>query len=107
MSDQMMEQAVRAVRGQGMSSIKEVVSGWSDVARYLRGGDSGSLVPVVIPKDKRGLGWTSLIWFGVWAILSGILGTQADEVAAAYAAQGFAVEERTDIGDWTTLVLRR
>lgn len=68
----MMEQAVRAVRGQGMSSIKEVVSGWGDVARYLRGGDSGSVVPVVIPKDKRGLRWTSLIWFGVWALLSGI-----------------------------------
>lgn len=73
MSDQMMmEQAVRAVRGQGMSSIKEVVSGWSDVARYLRGGDSGSVVPVVIPKDKRGLAWTSLIWFGLWALLSGV-----------------------------------
>lgn len=68
----MMEQAVRAVRGQGMSSIKEVVSGWGDVARYLRGGDSGSVVPVVIPKDKRGMRWTSLIWFGAWALLSGI-----------------------------------
>ena len=67
-----MEQAVRAVRGQGMSSIKEVVSGWGDVARYLRGGDSGSVVPVVIPKDRRGLTWTSLIWFGIWALLSGI-----------------------------------
>ena len=67
-----MEQAVRNVRGQGMSSIKEVVSGWGDVARYLRGGDSGSVVPVVIPKDRRGLTWTSLIWFGIWALLSGI-----------------------------------
>lgn len=66
-----MGQAVRAARGQGMSSIKEVVSNWSDVARFLRGGDSGSLVPVVIPRDKRGLRWTSLIWFGVWALLSG------------------------------------
>ncbi|WEV78776.1 SPFH domain-containing protein [Janibacter cremeus] len=73
MSDQMMEQAVRASRGQGMSSIKEVVSSWSDVARFLRGGDSGSLVPVVIPKDKRGLRWTGLIWFAVWALVSGII----------------------------------
>lgn len=73
MSDQMIEQAVRASRGQGMSSIKEVVSAWSDVARFLRGGDSGSLVPVVIPKDKRGLRWTSLVWFGVWALVSGIV----------------------------------
>ena len=81
MSEQMMDQAVRAVRGQGMSSIKEVVSGWSDVARYLRGGDSGSVVPVVIPKDKRGLRWTSLIWFGVWALLSGIFLAASDHAA--------------------------
>ena len=81
MSDQMMEQAVRAVRGQGMSSIKEVVSGWGDVARYLRGGDSGSLVPVVIPKDKRGMRWTSLVWFGVWALLSGVLLAATDHGA--------------------------
>lgn len=81
MSDQMMEQAVRAARGQGMSSIKEVVSGWGDVARYLRGGDSGSLVPVVIPKDKRGMRWTSLVWFGVWALLSGVLLAATDHGA--------------------------
>ncbi|MGE9783460.1 SPFH domain-containing protein [Janibacter sp. G368] len=81
MSDQVMEQAVRAVRGQGMSSIKEVVSGWGDVARYLRGGDSGSLVPVVIPKDKRGMRWTSLVWFGVWALLSGVLLAATDHGA--------------------------
>lgn len=81
MSEQMMDQAVRAVRGQGMSSIKEVVSGWSDVARYLRGGDSGSVVPVVIPKDKRGLRWTSLIWFGVWALLSGVFLAASDHGA--------------------------
>ncbi|MHA7126949.1 SPFH domain-containing protein [Janibacter indicus] len=81
MSDQTMEQAVRAVRGQGMSSIKEVVSGWGDVARYLRGGDSGSLVPVVIPKDKRGMRWTSLIWFGVWALFSGVFLAATDHGA--------------------------
>lgn len=81
MSDQMMEQAVRAVRGQGMSSIKEVVSGWSDVARYLRGGDSGSLVPVVIPKDKRGMRWTALIWFGLWALFSGVFLAASDKGA--------------------------
>lgn len=67
-----MEQTGRAMRNQGMSSIKEVVSSWSDVARLLRGGDSGALVPVVIPRDNRGLRWTSLAWFGVWALGSGI-----------------------------------
>ena len=41
------------------------------------------------------------------AILSGLLGYQGDEVLAAYVAQGFALVEREDIGDWATLVLRR
>lgn len=73
MAEQMVEQASRAVRGQGMSSIKEVVSSWSDVARLLRGGDSGALVPVVIPRDNRGLRWTTLVWFGLWALVSGFM----------------------------------
>jgi len=72
-AEQMVEQASRAIRGQGMSSIKEVVSGWSDVARLLRGGDSGALVPVVIPRDNRGLRWTTLVWFGLWALISGFM----------------------------------
>ena len=41
------------------------------------------------------------------AILSGILIAQADEVAAAYAASGMGVERRDDIGEWSTLVVRR
>ncbi|MFT4014168.1 MAG: 50S ribosomal protein L11 methyltransferase [Paracoccus sp. (in: a-proteobacteria)] len=41
------------------------------------------------------------------AILSGILTTQADEVAAAYAAGGLALEQRDDHGDWSTLVVIR
>ncbi len=41
------------------------------------------------------------------AILSGLLNPQADEVAAAYADAGFALEYREIIGDWTTLTLRR
>ncbi len=41
------------------------------------------------------------------AILSGILNTQADEVQAAYHAQGFATDSRDSLGDWTTLVLVR
>ncbi len=40
-------------------------------------------------------------------ILSGILHEQADEVIAAYEAQGFVLESREGFGDWTTLVLRR
>lgn len=41
------------------------------------------------------------------AILSGILATQADEVIEAYAAGGLALERRDDLGEWSTLVVRR
>lgn len=44
---------------------------------------------------------------GGYAVLSGILNTQADEVAGAYKRQGFMLAVRDEIGDWTTLVLRR
>ena len=44
---------------------------------------------------------------GGHAILSGILTTQADEVAAAYAAGGLALARRDDFGDWSTLVVKR
>ncbi|MFN4100484.1 MAG: 50S ribosomal protein L11 methyltransferase [Pararhodobacter sp.] len=44
---------------------------------------------------------------GSLAILSGLLTTQAPDVLAAYVAAGFGEVEREEIGDWTTLVLRR
>ena len=44
---------------------------------------------------------------GSLAILSGLLNTQATDVLAAYRTAGFAEVEREEIGDWTTLVLRR
>lgn len=44
---------------------------------------------------------------GSIAILSGLLNTQAAEVLSAYVAAGFTEVEREEIGDWTTLVLRR
>lgn len=44
---------------------------------------------------------------GGHAILSGLLNDQADDVAAAYAAQGLTRVEATQIGDWTTLLLSR
>ncbi|KAJ54115.1 ribosomal protein L11 methyltransferase [Actibacterium mucosum KCTC 23349] len=43
---------------------------------------------------------------GGYAILSGILNPQADEVVATYAEQGFTVSNREEIGDWTTLCLQ-
>lgn len=44
---------------------------------------------------------------GGHAVLSGLLNEQAEEVAQAYAAAGFAVEESERLGDWTTLTLVR
>lgn len=41
------------------------------------------------------------------AILSGLLVVQAEAVTAAYVAEGFALEAREDIGEWSTLVLKR
>lgn len=51
-----------AVTG-NFSRIKEVVGTWSNIQRLLRSGDGGSLVPVVIPKDRRKMGW--LLWFAL------------------------------------------
>jgi regulator of protease activity HflC (stomatin/prohibitin superfamily) len=50
------------------SKIKEVVTGWSGVRRYLRGGDEGQIVPVVIPKDRRRYGWLFLLSLAVYAL---------------------------------------
>ncbi|MEO8241314.1 MAG: 50S ribosomal protein L11 methyltransferase [bacterium] len=40
-------------------------------------------------------------------ILSGLLVVQAEAVIAAYVAAGFTIQDRDDIGEWSTLVLRR
>ncbi|KAA3664483.1 MAG: SPFH domain-containing protein, partial [Chloroflexi bacterium] len=55
------------------SRIKEVVASWDNIQRLLRTGDSGALVPVVIPKDRRGFGWT--FWFGAtfYVIIASLL----------------------------------
>ncbi len=50
------------------SKIKEVVTSWSGVRRYLRGGDEGQIVPVVIPKDRRRYGWLFLLGLAVYAL---------------------------------------
>ena len=42
-----------------------------------------------------------------YAILSGVLNEQADEVIAVYAQSGINLHHRESIGDWTTIVLRK
>lgn len=44
---------------------------------------------------------------GGFAILSGLLNEQADEIIAVYARSGFNLVHRDEIVDWTTLTLRR
>lgn len=41
------------------------------------------------------------------AILSGLLSVQADSVTAAYVASGLVLNNRSDIGEWSTLVLQK
>ena len=42
---------------------------------------------------------------GGYVILSGLLNEQADEVVAAYRKNGYNLSHRTEIVDWTTLIL--
>src|SRR5919112_2129445 len=61
-------QTQTVARTQEFSRIKEVVSGWSGVRQYLRGGDEGQIVPVVIPKDRRRYGWLFLLGVAVYML---------------------------------------
>jgi regulator of protease activity HflC (stomatin/prohibitin superfamily) len=49
------------VRVNSFSRIKEVATAWDQLQQMLRSGDRGYLVPVVIPRDRRGFGWLSLL----------------------------------------------
>ncbi|MDP9861961.1 MULTISPECIES: SPFH domain-containing protein [Streptosporangium] len=57
------------------SKIKESLASWSEIRQLLRGGEAGQLVPVVIPKDRRGFAWVTLLLLAVYlagtALLAG------------------------------------
>ena len=57
------------------SRIKEVVASWQNIRQLLRSGDHGHLVPVVIPKDKRGFGWLFWLVLGVYLLITFVIGT--------------------------------
>ena len=42
-----------------------------------------------------------------YVILSGLLVEQAEDVTAAYVANGLALAHREDIGEWSTLTLQK
>ncbi|NUP61679.1 MAG: SPFH domain-containing protein [Nonomuraea sp.] len=48
------------------SKIKESLASWSDIRQLLRGGEQGQLVPVVIPKDRRGFTWMALVFLALY-----------------------------------------
>ncbi|MEV4354697.1 SPFH domain-containing protein [Nonomuraea sp. NPDC004186] len=48
------------------SKIKESLASWGDIRQLLRGGEQGQLVPVVIPKDRRGFAWMALVFLGLY-----------------------------------------
>ena len=60
----------------------------------------GPLIDLAVPMAKA-------VRPGGTVILSGLLSEQADDVAGNYVATGFNLIDRTDIVDWTTLILRR
>ncbi|MCP4655353.1 MAG: SPFH domain-containing protein, partial [bacterium] len=62
----------QAVDARGFSKIKEVVAVWNNIRQLLRSGDEGHLVPVVIPRDRRGLGWLLLVALAFYFIGIGL-----------------------------------
>ncbi|GLW12256.1 hypothetical protein Misp01_73840 [Microtetraspora sp. NBRC 13810] len=70
------------------SKIKDSLASWSEIRQLLRGGEQGQLVPVVIPKDRRGLAWTSLLFLALYLAGTGIF---AGGALALFAWLGAAV----------------
>jgi ribosomal protein L11 methyltransferase len=93
-----MERRVVVLQSEGFDNPALIVPGGFDLvfANILK----GPLIALAPAMGRR-------IAQGGRAILSGILESQADEVAAAYHGEGFVSESRDELGEWTVLVLRR
>jgi regulator of protease activity HflC (stomatin/prohibitin superfamily) len=48
------------------SKVKDAMASWSEIRQLLRGGDQGQLVPVVMPKDRRGFKWLFLVFVALY-----------------------------------------
>ncbi|GAA5052322.1 regulator of protease activity HflC (stomatin/prohibitin superfamily) [Thermocatellispora tengchongensis] len=68
------------------SKIKESLAGWSEIRQLLRGGEQGQLVPVVIPKDRRGFAWVALLFVALYLAGMAALGDSAVRVVAGVGA---------------------
>ncbi len=75
-----------AVRKVDFSKIKEVVATWNNIRQLLRTGEEGALVPVVIPKDRRGFFPLYLTGFGLYWFMVMIVGIFAGSRLIAGAA---------------------
>ncbi|MFG1701966.1 SPFH domain-containing protein [Nonomuraea sp. M3C6] len=71
------------------SKIKESLASWGDIRQLLRGGEQGQLVPVVIPKDRRGFAWMALVFLALY--FAGMAALTDLTVMAALAALFFLV----------------
>ncbi|RFU87576.1 SPFH domain-containing protein [Streptomyces triticagri] len=79
-----------AARTDRRSVISEAVAPWSNIAQLLRGGEAGTLIPVIIPRNSRRLWWMLPLWLGLFALLMGVMLTirGADSDGAADLAYG-------------------
>jgi regulator of protease activity HflC (stomatin/prohibitin superfamily) len=71
------------------SKIKESLASWSEIRQLLRGGEQGQLVPVVIPKDRRGFAWMALVFVALY--FAGMAAMGGITALAALAAVFFLV----------------
>ncbi|GHH62016.1 hypothetical protein GCM10017673_00310 [Streptosporangium violaceochromogenes] len=70
------------------SKIKESLAAWPEIRRLLRGGEAGRLVPVVIPKDRRGFAWVSPVLLALYLAGTAL---SAEGVFSALCALGAAL----------------
>ncbi|MFM9368358.1 SPFH domain-containing protein [Streptomyces sp. Da 82-17] len=77
-------------RSDRRSVISEAVAPWSQIAQLLRGGEAGTLIPVIIPRNSRRLWWMLPLWLGLFTLLSGVMLTlrEAGSGGLADAAYG-------------------
>ncbi|MFI0860305.1 SPFH domain-containing protein [Streptomyces smyrnaeus] len=81
-----------SARANHRSVITEEVAPWSDIPHLLRGGEAGTLVPVIIPRHRRRVWWMVPFWLGLLAVTSGLMATARGDGGASGAAwEAFAV----------------
>ncbi len=86
----------------GFSKIKEAVASWQKIRQLLRSGDAGHLVPVVIPKHRRGFGSFFMGALALYLLITAVLafvGGQA-AVGALTLLAGLAVTGLAALWFW-------